>query len=753
MTNNAIKMKARIKHIRYYKNEWGIIVIEPLQVIKGDYEPLMDEEMIAKGQMVDPIEGEEVFLTVTQVDDNKYGRQFEISTITSAVVFDDRNEEAKRKFLETVFTPTIVENLYDALEDPFKALNDRDYAALSSVYGCGMKNAVRWADRFESKIGLGKLYVELQDYDLTTKMLQKLYQYYGSSELVIKRVKEDPYSLLEISGIGFTTCDSIAMRAGMDQWDKRRIGGFIIAYLQNCGMEGRAFVTTDMLMAALEGQFGSDIPDLAIAETIHDPSIEEKLWWDDEKTKIGLRSYYKLEQSIADNMKRLLTATTNVHVYDWVDKVHDLEAEQGWQYTDQQMTAIQTAIEQTVVIIEGKAGTGKSSCAGAIINTLSDYSIALCALSGKAATRLAEVAGREGSTIHRLLGANGAGAFLYNEECKLPYDVIVVDEISMIDGWLFNSLLKAIKSGTKLIMLGDTGQLEPIGSCNIAFDLIHSGEVPVVTLNKIHRQAEKSAIITDSIAIRNGRQIVDKDWAGTSVRGENRDLILDFYLDKSNTFYRTMGHFKQELDAHNNDITKVQVLCPIKSKGDASTWTLNRAIQDYYNPANGQEEITVHYTGRGNGILREGDKVINVQNNYKTFNVDGDLTPIYNGNLGTITMIDSDYIIVDFTQVGRILVPMKVVNTLELGYATTVHKFQGAQAEVVIFALDWGSYSLLTRELLYTGITRAQKKCIVCAQTAAFRYAVMQEGVSNKMTHLKNMMVQAMHPTGGKVVF
>ena len=367
---------------------------------------------------------------------------------------------------------------------------------------------------------------------------------------------------------------------------------------------------------------------------------------------------------------------------------------------------------------------------------------------------MSEITGKTGFTIHRLLGypkgASEYQGFEFNQDNKLPYNIYILDEISMVDARLFYYLLRAIPDGAKLICLGDSGQLESIGCGNIAYDMIHSPEIPTIELTKIHRQAAKSAIITQSIAIRNGIQIINKDWTGVETRGELQDLELRCYSDKSNTFYNIMEIFSKLMAQKDFNIMDTQIIVPIKTKGDSCTYNINNTIQELYNPsAKNKKEIT-RFSNEKPFVIREGDKVINTVNNYRL------LTPIYNGNIGTVKSIwyseeaDSRIMTIDFIGIGNVDVPEDCWIGIELGYAITVHKYQGSQSKNVIFGLDFTAYSLLTRELVYTGITRAQKKCYLVCQTGALRYATAQQSVSNKQTHLQNCLYEVAHP---KLIF
>ena len=414
----------------------------------------------------------------------------------------------------------------------------------------------------------------------------------------------------------------------------------------------------------------------------------------------------------------------------------------------------ETVLNNNVTVIHGLAGTGKTSVVSGVLEALNNYSSVMCALSGRAASRMSEITGKTGYTIHRLLGYPKGDSehqfFEFNQDSKLPYNLYILDEISMVDSKIFYYLLRAIPDGAKLICLGDSGQLEAIGCGNVAYDMIHSSEIPTIELTKIHRQAAKSAIITQSIAVRNSKQIVGKDWVGNETRGELKDLEIHCYSDSSNTFYEVMEIFSKLMAQKDFDIMDCQIIVPIKTRGDACTYKINNTIQELYNPASKNKKEITRLSNNNPFILREGDKVINTINNYRL------KTPIYNGNIGTIKSIsyneelDSRIITIDFIGIGNVDIPEDVWNGIELGYAITVHKYQGSQSKYVIFGLDFSSYALLTRELIYTGITRAQKKCYLICQTGALRYATAQQAVSTKQTHLQDCLYEVAHP---KLIF
>lgn len=751
---DIIKAVVIIENIVYFKDNWGIVNCSVSKNVSGKFVLNYKDRFTLKGTMPTLRVGQEYNLTAKEVEDKKYGLQYDCVCI--ALVMDVMDGKGQKKFLEHIFTENQVKSMYEALENPYDIFLKEDTQSLIKIRGCGIKTALNWLNRFKKHYALSRIYVELEDYNLTNNLVSKLVAHYNSPDLVIEKVRENPYVLCEVGGIGWKTADQIALDGGLGEFSTERISAYIYYYLQTQGENGFSYVSTDELMGGLIEAFGDNIPDLAIAQSIHD--MGDKLWWNKEKTKIGLMRYRVLEDKIASELIRIRDARSNFSYDNWEDVVRKKETMQGWCFTDQQIEGIKTMLTNNIVVIHGLAGTGKSSLVDVMLDVLKNYSSAMCALSGRASARLSEVSNQEGQTIHRLLGFPSMDrtykqGFSYHDENRLDYDIIIVDEISMIGGSLFYYLLRAVETGSKVILLGDIGQLESIGECKVAADMILSPEIPTVYLDKIHRQAAKSAIITESIAIRHGKQIIEKDWIGTEVRGELQDLVLDVYSDQSNTYYKALQHFSRELESGKN-IFDIQIICPIKFKGDACTWNLNQAIQDIYNPAaKNKKEIVIYYPHGRNGILRVGDKVMNTKNHYQTVDVDTErVTPVFNGNVGVIVDIDTtnELMVIDFLEIGRIAITKENYGFIELAYAITCHKIQGQQVEVAIFALDYASYTMLSREMLYTGITRAQKKCILIAQSNALRYATTQEKTSQKESHLVDSLNVITHK---KLVF
>ena len=757
-STNIIEAEITVTREMFYRDDFGIIRATVDKVIRGELKT-DKEDTVFKGMMPKIRIGEGYKVTAEYVEDKKWGGQYNIKMLASAVSLDDKNEESKRKYLESIFTKKQVESMYKCIPDPYLALREGNAEELIKVSGCGMYTANAWINKFQDEYQRALIYSELHDYNLSASNIDKLLKTYTSPEIVIQKVKEDPYVLVtEVRGIGWATADNIAVAGGLSLDDPKRIKAYMYQYLDDRGNDGYSWITEDEFLGAIFEQFGEELKDEKIIEAVQ--LLDPLLWRDKEEKKIGLKYFYDFENRIAEELLRLRNAEVTLKSVDWEESVHKIERLQGWEYTDEQKAVIRKALDSNVILIQGHSGTGKSSLVRAILECLRGCSFVQCAFSGKAASRLMEVTGKDGYTIHRLLGypsddEAAKNLFLYNDDNKLSYDVVIVDEISMIDMKLFYYLLRAIKDGAKVICLGDNGQLEAIGAGNIAYDMLCSPEIESCVLTKIHRQAENSAIVTESLKIKEKHQIIPEDWVGHEVRGNLQDLDITCYSDSSNTYYEILKAFNNEWNRVKdkpNGIMDIQVVVPMKQRGGASTYTLNNVIQEICNGAETRKEY--FSSPYGGYYLKVGDKVVNRVNNYKT-------NPnIYNGNVGRIVKFivkhdevydsDKEYMIVNFDGIGEVCIEKKFWGNIELAYAITTHSSQGSEFNIVIFGVDFTSFKLLTKELVYTGITRAKKKCYLIAQNKALRYATSHSEVRQKQTHLQKRLHDIAHP---KIVF
>ena len=721
--------------------DWQVCLVDIEKVIDGI--PYMYRDVNLIGNMVamtDKYNTSYRIIGILQPNERYGGMQYNVVYSQEVYVFDTYDKQVA--FLNCILTQKQLNNLIKAYpQNPIKPLEDRDLNALTKVSGIGERTAYKLITRFESCRDKGKAYVELATYGITATMINKLVEHYESPDIAVAKIKENPYLLIEdVTGIGFSKADEIALKGGLDKFDWKRCKAYIIHYFRERASEGHSFVLYDELVEAVEQEL-EGMPYESIQEAMRNLEKEGKIWFKDtgDDILVALKYYYTLESNVAKHLKRLMEAPSNLDINEEeaMRRIGEQEAKQGWKFTEQQLEGIFTAMNNNVTIIRGYGGTGKSSCVtGLLACANEDYRFKQCALSGKASVNLTDITGQEGYTIHRLLEVDPiTGRFNHNEYFPLLTDLVILDEGSMVDVALFESLIQAIPTGAKLIILGDTNQLESIGVGNILLDMIDSGEVPVVTFDKVHRQGAKSAIIGESIKIAQGQKPVGYGWEGTNVLGELKDLkYIGFTCDRDSkkpTIDLIMKEFKT-LYNECKDISQIAVIVPTRERGTGCL-PINILIQDYVLPP---LEKRGFYCNCGGYDIYKGDKVINLKNARPRPNQAIVSAPIYNGNMGEVIEVGFDYLKVDFYNIGEVYIYKSHLENIALGYAITVHKSQGSTIPYTISAIDFSHFSMLTRQLVYTTMTRAKKKCVMIFETNALIKAINTNKITQKDTFL-----------------
>lgn len=730
--------------------DFGIISAEVLETMEGD--PIVSKwgTITVTGNLC-TMEGGEIYtLIAKEVEDEKYGLQYKSIYVSKQVDLTD--EKSRRVFLLKILTERQVAELFSKFSNPIELLEAENIEELSKAKGIGVPTAIKMIEKYKESKDYSSAYVKLDKLGLTSNMIKKLVDSYGGADILIDKIEENPYIIAdEINGIGWSKADEMALKNGCGEFSVYRTKAYMKYYLTEQANNGNTFVYSDDMLIAIEDNIGMDLPQEVLSEAISQLVAEKKLWISNDKSEVSLTKYRDLEIKISNEIKRLNVAPNSFSYDNWECNVREIEDKQGWKFTEEQFKGIESILKNNVTIVQGCAGTGKSSTVSGMLGGLKDYLFAQTALSGKASVNLTEVTGEEGYTIHRLLGFNPVHGFTYNKDNFLPYDIIILDELSMVGAELFYKLIQSIKTGAKLIMLGDTGQLESIGVGNVMKDLIESKYINIVELTTIHRQAQKSAIITESMKIRQGEQITNSIQEGVEIRGELQDLVLDIYKNKNSTSNKILNYVKELLPTVDN-IMDLQVIVPVKERGDCCTYKLNNLIQQLYRSyvkgnrrltsSSENKQIILHEESKNPYVLYLGDKVINVKNNYKTLNIDGEIAPIFNGDMGIVTDIDeaNQLITVNFQTVGEIVIPKTHLGYIQLGYAITTHKSQGSGFKYVVCGIDYSHYKLLTKELVYTLITRAKKHCVVCAENKALRFAISKSNVTEKQTFLKELL-------------
>lgn len=739
------------KNGKYEDGDFAIVSARVVETIQGN--PKLHEiyqTITLKGKLAYMEDGGTYRVVAKEVYDEKFrSYNYNVEFMNEIIKVDTKEEQYD--FLSTFLTDKQVHAIFETYDNPMEIIINKNIEGLCKVKGMGEATANKIIERFNKSKDYARAYMELMPYGLTQKLINKLCEHYGGEGILLKKIKDNPYVLAdEVNGVGFKKADEIALKMGANPHGTNRGISFVNYFLEQEAQKGNSYVYTHSLMNNIVENLGEDYPDESISIVLQDMIKKQTLWHNTDKTMIALNKYYQLERNIAQEIFRLRDCGNTFDFVGWEDKIKHLEELQGWQYTDEQWNSIQATLEHNVVLITGLGGTGKSTSVLGMLKALDldETEFAQTALSGKASVNLTDVTGYEGYTIHRLLGYNPQGGFAHNRDTQLDRRVIILDELSMVDAKLFYSLIQAIPNGSKLIMLGDDGQLESIGVGNIIYDLIESGAIKHCNLTKVHRQASKSAIITESHKIRHSTQIVDKDFEGEITLGELQDLHLIGYHESDfkevgtpkPTIDLMVEKYKEKLKLTDN-INDICAILPTKTSG-SSCYKMNQIIQQIVIPTKMMRGITIGERSKNPYTIYRGDKVINLVNDrkasYITPNGEEVVRPIFNGNMGIVQQVDIEMgtIIVDFDNIGLVTIPRHKLSNIDLAYCITTHKMQGASSKYLICGLDNSHYIMQTRELVYTMLTRAKKHCDFIFETKALVRAIKNTNVQHKQTFL-----------------
>jgi len=750
--NMIVKVKGRLSKVFFPRNpepmaDYGYAIVRIIvdDILEGELHPKSKDwrgTVSLKGEMqaLDEFEDYEFTIKLDEVSE-QYGASYEVQYTRPDYDLSDVN--GMKIFLGNILTETQVENMFETFDNPLEVLENENIKELLKVKGVGEQTAKRIVTKYKENLDYAEAYIELAEYGLTPNTIVKLSDELGSPTILIETIKKNPYFLTNVKGIGFTRADKIALDSGFGRESIERICAFIEFTLNDLGERGLSWIVSSDLVFLIEDNLGEIPMDKIIASV--NKLKEENILWNGEQGKVGLMKYYIIECKIRDEIMRLMSGVVEVPE-NWEDSVRQAEQLQGYKYTDEQWDAIRDVVNSLVASIIGKAGVGKTTSVLGAIKSLGEIIFAMCALSGKASSRLEEVTGMDASTIHRLLGFNpskGDGSmFDYNKDNKLPVEAVILDESSMVGGIIFLRLLEAIPTGARLVMIGDIRQLSPIGAMNVFYDFVQSESIPLGELKQIHRQASKSAIITESHKVSEGIQLFERDFTGVVILGELQDLTLDIVEKSWSIPDKILEYFIQELDRF-KDILEVQVLSPLNLRGDTSVYALNKLIQAYYNPpSEDKKQVTCKIDNNKFYDFRVDDKCMCVKNNYKLEDTEGRKVAVFNGYTGIIKDIIGNQLIIDFPLANTehyVIVPASHWNGkkgISLAYCATTAKSQGSGFKSVIYALDNSHYMLLCKEQLYTAMTRAKENMILVGERKAVIKAIETNEASEKQTHL-----------------
>jgi len=655
--------------------------------------------------------GEELILTGTWTNHPSYGEQFKAEAA-------ERRLPTGADAIYAYLASGVIKNIGPAkardivakFGDKALEIIEKEPERLAEIRGFSLRSAMEAGLAFRRQSGLRRLMEFLAPYGVRPVTAVRLFKYYGEDAL--EAVRENPYILTkEIIGADFFEADAIALSLGFDSDCPERVESAVLFELEYNLNNGHTFLPYDKLADATARLIG--VPVETALEAL-DVLIEEGTVVRESvagQDACYLAELYEAEVSAAQRL-RAMVGSPPPHGEDLTSLLSAVEREQGIAYAAQQKQAVELAARSRVMVLTGGPGTGKTTSVRGILALFDRLGLktALCAPTGRAAKRLSEVTGREASTIHRMLGAGiderDKLVFEHCEANPLRCDAVIVDEASMVDITLMAALLEAMPPGCRLVLVGDVDQLPSVGPGNVFSDILRCGLVPAVRLTEIFRQAEKSAIVRNAHLINSGKVPDLSDRAGDFFflrRGTPESTAETIVSLCAERLPKNMGL----------DPSQIQVLSPTR-KGPAGTVSLNARLQAALNPPAPDKKEKLY----GDVVFREGDKVMQIRNNYDIMwkSADGFVTGtgVFNGDIGTIREVDftREAVVVDFED-RLVTYPFDQLSELEPAWALTVHKAQGSEYKAVVLAASAGAPQLLVRSVLYTAVTRARELLII----------------------------------------
>lgn len=731
------QLEGYVERIIYQKAENGYTVLE----LAADEEDIVTCVGMLKGVT----EGENLELQGEYVEHPLYGTQFKI---VSHKVVAPKDRVSMERYLASGAIkgvgPALAKRIVKKFGDDTFRIMEREPERLAEIKGISMRIAQEIGVQMEEKRDLRDALVYLQQYGISNTLAVKIYDAYGMG--LYKVMQENPYKLAEdITGVGFKIADEIAAKIGIHTDSDYRIRSGVLYTLLQAVSEGHCYLPVEELLerAAVLLEVDKEHIRPQIDNLMMDKKVIVK------GINVYASSYYYAELSCA-HMLHALNMPMNDKEEQIRTKIERITESIHMELDELQYKAVVGAIQNGLFILSGGPGTGKTTT----INTIIRYfereglDIMLAAPTGRAAKRMTEATGFEAKTIHRLLEVGGAVSeeekrevrFERNRDFPLETDVVIIDEMSMVDISLFKALLSAIIPGTRVIIVGDASQLPSVGPGQVLRDIMESGVFPMVVLEKIFRQAGESDIVVNAHRINKGQQI--------ALDTNSKDFLFlernDANVIRKHMIQLIQGNLPKYVNATPFDI---QILTPMR-KGALGALELNRILQEYLNPpAKDKREYR-----QGEVLLREGDKVMQIRNNYQLeweivsrygIPVDSGLG-VFNGDMGRILSINegASEIMVEFDENRRVRYPFSLLEELELSYAITIHKSQGSEYPGVIMPLLSGPKMLMNRNLLYTGVTRAKGCVTILGSSETVRAMIDNESENKRYTSLRNRIIE-----------
>nr|WP_295263329.1 ATP-dependent RecD-like DNA helicase [uncultured Blautia sp.] len=733
-----------IDHIIFRNEDNGYTVM----VLKGVKD---EDELTCVGTFPVITQGASIEAEGSFIQHPVYGKQFQAVRLTEKMPEDAM---AMERYLGSGAIKGIGAALAGRIVRHFGAetlrIVEEEPERLAEIKGISEKKAHEIAIQIAEKSEMRKVMMFLQKYGISLNLGAKIYQKYGDS--VYSVLQENPYRLADdISGVGFKIADEIAYRIGIHTDSDYRIKSGLAYTLLQAGGEGHVYLPKEELFKRAEQLLGVDAS--YMEKHLVDLSMERKIIQKEENGQVLVypAQYYYLELNTARMLRELdIDCPEDEHLVE--RRISQIQKETGTVLDEMQKKAVKEAARHGLLVLTGGPGTGKTTTINAIIRFFESEGaeLRLAAPTGRAAKRMTEATGYEAQTIHRMLELTGMPEddregqpvhFERNAENPLEADVIIIDEMSMVDIHLMHSLLMAVTAGTRLILVGDENQLPSVGPGNVLRDIIRSGQFPVVELTKIFRQASESDIVVNAHKINRGEQV--------EINNKSRDFFFLKRYDADMIIRVVIALIQEKLPKYvEAKPFEIQVLTPMR-KGLLGVERLNQILQRYLNPpdpSKKEKEI-------GQGLFREGDKVMQIRNNYQLewevrgrYGIPVDKgVGVFNGDTGIIRTINefAELAEVEFEDGRYAQYTFKQLDELELAYAVTIHKSQGSEYPAVIIPILSGPRMLMNRNLLYTAVTRARKCVTVVGSEETFREMINNEKQQRRYSSLDRRIQEA----------
>lgn len=725
-------LEGDISDIIYYNDDTGYVI--------AHLETLEDSHCI-KGVIPFLKEGDRLKVIGKTVVHDFYGEQIEVQEVKH---LKPSTVEDIYRYLASGVISGVGESTAKLLVEAFgeKTLDiiEHEPEKMMVISGIGEKKCAQIKASYDEQYAMRDEMIYFQKLGLTVNMAMRIYKKYGEDSL--KRVQENPYLLAEeISGVGFQVADDIARRIGIEKKSPFRIQSAILHVLSQASMQGHVYMEKEELLTQVRKIL--QIDEELIPHELTQMAVAGSVQLSGKPVNVYLPSFYYAEQQVAAKLYQLTTSVEQMPSVDMDQFISEYESEKGIKFADLQKKALSEALEAGVFILTGGPGTGKTTLINALITLYESFNkkVVLCAPTGRAAKRMSEATMREAKTIHRLLEFTGENQYLKNASDPISCDVLIVDEISMVDIVLMYRLLDAVSEGRHVILVGDADQLPSVGPGAVLKDILKSLVIPHVALNTIFRQSETSLIASNAHLVNQGLSpllnVKEKDFFFIK-RQQAQDIVKEIEKLVTERLPSYYGYDPKE---------DIQILTPMKNT-DVGVIALNEKLQEVINPHSHRKAEKKF----GQKILRQGDKVMQIKNNYQlnwTSKYGDEGQGVFNGDIGYITFIceREKIIYVDMDGDRAVEYPFHLAEELMLAYAITVHKSQGSEFKAVIMPMVYGPPMLMNRNILYTAMTRAKELVVLVGHQGAMESMIANDKEQTRRTGLRERLVffQSIH--------